>query len=117
MNLQSIYPKWIVTGEVQVINDYNCTKIASYVDINWIKELIPRKFLEKYNIAKLESQPIYKSISFSELSSFIMQNIKNGKGDLLKQIKERYNTYLEVDELRDQIRFGPMKKMLKRSRK
>lgn len=117
LNLQSIYPKWIVTGEVQVINDYNCTKIASYVDINWIKELIPRKFLEKYNIAKLESQPIYKSISFSELGSFIMQNIKNGKGDLLKQIKEKYNTYFEVDELRDQIKVWTYEKDVKEVQK
>ena len=103
LSLQGIYPKWIVCGEIQIVNGYNCTKIASYVDINWIKKLIPMRFLQKFNILRLEDEPIYYSAEFSDLGSNILQSFQKGKGERLQDLKQKYNVYIDVVEQHDKI--------------
>lgn len=105
LNLQGIYPRWIICGEIQLVNDYFCTKVASYVDINWIKHLIPKGFLEKFNILSLEDYPLYVDIPYQKLSSSIIECIKKERGNLIKTLKETTNTYIQIKERDDEVVF------------
>lgn len=45
------------------------------VDIDMIKEIIPKKFLEKYNLLDLDRNPIYEQILFKNVPSVILTDV------------------------------------------
>lgn len=65
LNLQGIFPKWILCHDI-CRADYNYCKIASEVSLESLKECVPKKFLEKYNLLKFDKEPIYKSFFFEK---------------------------------------------------
>lgn len=62
--LQGIYPKWILASDIIKVDTASYCKTAMAVDIEFLQDVIPKEFLEKYRLLDLNNKksPVYHNI-------------------------------------------------------
>lgn len=84
LTLQGIYPKWIICAEIfKSQNNCNFARLAMGVDIDMFKNVIPKKFLDQYNLYDIDKkdEPIYKKIERKNLPSTILYRLLHRGND------------------------------------
>jgi len=89
------YPKWIITYEITKTENKSLTKVASMIDIKWIHEVVPRRYLEFYKIADLDVNPIYKFFTLEKVSTILLRGFLKPLENPMMQI----DTFLEENKI------------------
>ena len=73
--LNQNFTKWIFCLEITK-SEKTKSKIASYCDIDWIKEVVPSSFLEYYNIINYDINPVYKELKCMRIPTVLIKSFE-----------------------------------------
>jgi len=88
--------QWIIATDISK-HRYLHTKVASFVDFNWIEEMIPQEHRKAFNLENLEMKPFYKRHLIPGISTAILLNFKNVSHSRIQALIDHKNVFFDAN--------------------